>query len=301
MRPARLALLPLMLAAPAAAQTMSGHDMAGMDMSHAETPPAAASPAEPQEGPPAVAEHQTAPPPVPTDHAAERYYDPATMAAAREVLRVEHGGMRMSKVMADLFEYQSRSGGDGYRWSGEAWTGTDLNRLVIKTEGEGAVRGGVEAAELQALYSRAVTRYTDLQIGLRQDFKPTPSRTYLTAGFQTLLPYWIEAQGAVFLSDKGDLLGRIEGTYDLRLTQRLILQPRVELNLAAQDSPKIGVGSGLSTAELGLRLRYEIKREFAPYVGVSYDRRYGRTADYARAAGRDVEATSFVAGVRAWF
>ncbi|OIQ70375.1 copper resistance protein B precursor [mine drainage metagenome] len=295
MRPALFALLPLMLAAPAAAQTMS-HDMAGMDMSQPATPPAAET-----EGPPPVAEPEAKPPPVPTDHAAERHYDARAMAGAREVLRMEHGGMGFSKVMANLLEHQSRSGGDGYRWEGEAWTGTDLNRLVIKTEGEGAVRGGVEAAEIQALYSRAVARYTDLQIGLRQDFKPTPSRTYLTAGFQTLLPYWLETQGAVFLSDKGDLLGRIEGTYDLRLTQRLILQPRVELNVAAQDSPRIGVGSGLSTAELGLRLRYEIKREFAPYVGVSYDRRYGRTADYARAAGRDLEATSLVMGVRAWF
>lgn len=295
-----IALVPMLFAGPAAAQAT--HDMSGMDMSHmghAQTP--AAAPAEGEAGPPPVAESPTAPPPVPTDHAAERYYAPAAMAAAREVLRTEHGGMRMSKLMADLFEHQARSGDDGYRWAGEAWTGGDLNRLVIKTEGEGGVRGGVETAELQALYSRAVTRYTDLQIGLRQDVKPTPSRTYLTAGFQTLLPYWLETEGAVFLSDKGDLLGRLEGIYDLRLTQRLILQPRVELNLAAQDQPRIGVGSGLSTAELGLRLRYELKREFAPYVGVSYDRRYGRTADYARAAGRDVEATSVVVGVRAWY
>lgn len=240
-------------------------------------------------------------PPGATDHAADRVYDPAAMAAAREQLRVEHGGMAVSKVMANLLEHQSRSGGDGYRWEGEAWVGGDLHRLVIKSEGEGAVRGRVEAAELQALYSRAVTRYTDLQFGLRQDFSPGPARTSLAAGAQTLLPYWVEAQAAVFLSGQGDLRGRVEATYDLRLTQRLILQPRVELNLAAQDTPRARLGAGLSTAELGLRLRYELKREFAPYVGVSYDRSYGRTADYARAAGHETHATSLVVGLRGWF
>jgi copper resistance protein B len=108
-------------------------------------------------------------------------------------------------------------------------------------------------------------------------------------------------QGALFLSDRGELLARAEGTYDLRLTQRLILQPRAELNFAAQDVREIGLGSGLTKAELGLRLRYEIRRAFAPYIGVSYDRRYGRTADLARAAGEGVGGARFVAGVRAWF
>lgn len=300
MRPVLLALLPALWAAPAAAQSAGGHadhDMSGHDMSQMDMAPAQAEP----DSPPPVAAPQTTPPPVPADHAADRLYDPAAMARAREVLRLEHGGMTFSKVMANLLEYQARPGGDGYRWEGEAWIGTDLDRLVVRTEGEGEARGGVEAAEVQALYSRAVTRYADLQLGVRHDFKPSPQRTYLAAGFQTLLPYWVEAQGTIFLSDRGDLLGRLEGAYDLRLTQRLILQPRAELNLAASNAPEIGVGSGLSTAELGLRLRYELRREFAPYVGVSYDRRYGRTADYARAAGRDVETTSFVAGLRAWF
>ncbi|MGR4863545.1 copper resistance protein B [Caulobacter sp. LARHSG274] len=308
-------LLVSLLAAPAAAQTMdhAGHAMpatpppaatpqtapAPMDHDgHAmPTPPEAAeqSPA----GAPSVAEQQTPPPPAPDDHAADRYYDPAAMARARGVLLSEHGGATMSKVMANLFEYRPQSGADGYRWDGEAWFGGDINRLVVKTEGEGATGEGVEAAELQLLYSRAVTRYSDLQVGLRQDFKP--GRTYASLGVETLLPYWIETQGALFLSDKGDLLGRLEGAYDLRLTQRWILQPRAELNFAAQDTPRTRTGSGLSTAELGLRLRYELRREFGPYVGVSYERSYGRTADYARAAGRDVDDASLVVGIRAWF
>jgi copper resistance protein B len=142
--------------------------------------------------------------------------------------------------------------------------------------------------------------YTDLQAGVRQDVEPK-SRTYATVGFETLLPYWIEASGALFLSSKGDVLGRAEGAIDWRLTQRLIVQPRAELNFAAQDIPETATGSGLSDAELGLRLRYEIRRAFAPYVGVAWNRRLGRTADYARAQGREVSDTSFVVGLRAWF
>jgi copper resistance protein B len=221
------------------------------------------------------------------------------MDSARALLREEHGGARLSKVMVNLLEYRAGSGADGYHWDGEAWFGGDLNRLVLKSEGEGD-RHGVEAGEIQALYSRAVGPYTDLQVGVRQDVEPK-SRTYVTVGFQTLLPYWVQANGALFLSNKGDVLGRAEGAIDWRLTQRLVLQPRAELNFAAQDIPETATGSGLSEGELGLRLRYEVRREFAPYVGVSWGKRFGRTADYARAQGRDVSDTSFVVGLRAWF
>ena len=278
MRAARVALLAMLWGAPAMAQPMdhSQHDMSAM-----------------------------AQPPQPTatttgDFAADRFYDPAAMARARQVLRAEHGGMSTSKVMANLAEYQAGAGG-GYRWEGEAWTGGDLNRFMVKSEGEGSRREGVGAAEVQALYSRAVAPYTDIQIGVRQDFAPGPARTYAAVGFEALLPYWLEAQGGLYLSGKGDLLARLEGTYDLRLTQRLILQPRAELNFAAQDSRATKTGAGLSRAELGLRLRYEIRRELAPYVGVSYDRAYGRTADFARAAGHDASDTRLVMGLRAWF
>lgn len=241
----------------------------------------------------------TPPPPTPTDHAADRFYDPAAMTAARRSLREEHGGATFSKVIANLAEYQARSG-DGYRWDAQAWYGGDIDRLVIKSEGEGSGREGVEAAEAQALYSRAVGPYFDFQAGLRQDFRPT-ARTYLTAGVEGVLPYWFEVNAAVFLSTRGELLARFEGTYDLRLTQRLILQPRAELNFAAQDTLETRTGAGLSNAELGLRLRYEIRREFAPYVGVSFDRKLGRTADYARLRGEGAGGASFVAGIRTWF
>lgn len=239
------------------------------------------------------------PPPVPADFAADSVFDPAVMARARSQLHMEHGGGIYSKVTINLGELQIRDGENGYRWEGEAWIGGDINRFVVKTEGEGADE--LESAEVQALYSRAVSPYFDLQAGVRQDFQSGPKRTYATVGFEGVAPYWFETSGALLLSSKGELFGRLEGTYDLRLTQRWILQPRVEANLTGQDIPELELGSGVSNIELGLRLRYEIKREFAPYVGVSFDRKFGGTADYARIAGKEVEATSFVIGVRAWF
>ncbi|WP_309604359.1 copper resistance protein B [Phenylobacterium sp.] len=240
-------------------------------------------------------------PPAPTDNAADRFYDPAAMAAARAGLRQEHGGMSTSTVMVNLAEYQARTrGGAGYRWEGQAWFGGDIDRFVVKSEGEGSRRGGLDSAEVQGLYSHAIGPYFNVEGGLRQDFKPR-SRTYATVGVEGLAPYWFDVGGALFLSNKGELLGRIGATYDLRFSQRLILQPRVELNLAAQDTRETRTGAGLSTAELGLRLRYEITREFAPYIGVSYDRKAGKTASYARALGENPETTSLVVGVRAWF
>jgi copper resistance protein B len=240
------------------------------------------------------------PPPPPGDHAADHFFSPISMADARAELQSEHGGAVVSKVMVNLAEYQVRNGADGYRWEGQAWYGGDLNRFVLTSEGEGTRGEGVETAELQALYSRAVGVYTDAQFGLRQDFEPH-NRTYVTAGFQSLLPYWFDVTGALFLSTKGELLGRFEGTYDFLLTNTLILQPRAELNFAAQDTAVTRTGSGLSNAELGLRLRYEITREFAPYIGLSWDRQFGQTANYSRAVGKGVEAKSIVIGIRTFF
>jgi copper resistance protein B len=315
MKVSLIALLPALWAAPALAQHAghhaaptpsapptqanpkpaadphAGHDMSAM--------PGMAAASQTAEGAPPLPDHETPAPPPPVDHLADKVYDPAAMDSARALLREEHGGARLSKVMANLLEHRAGSGADGYHWDGEAWFGGDLNRFVLKSEGEGD-RHGVETGEVQALYSRAVGLYTDLQVGVRQDVEPK-SRTYAMVGVQTLLPYWVQASGALFLSNKGDVLGRAEGAIDWRLTQRLVLQPRAELNFAAQDIPETATGPGLSEGELGLRLRYEVRREFAPYVGVSWARRFGRTADYARAQGRDVSDTSFVVGVRAWF
>lgn len=237
----------------------------------------------------------------PTDHAADAVFGADQMAKSRMMLRHENGGVPAYSIIFNIAEYRVQKGADAYRWDGEGWFGGDIDRFVVKTEGEGAIRGGIESAEVQALYSRAIDPWFNLQAGIRQDFKPGPARTYATVGIEGLAPYWFEVEGALFLSDKGDLLGRIEGYYDQRITQKLILQPRVELNFAAQDVPANGIGSGLSEAELGLRLRYEIKREFAPYIGVSWERKFGDSARFAGAAGDRAEATSLVLGIRAWF
>lgn len=240
-------------------------------------------------------------PPPPMDHYADRQFPAGEMQRARDIMMKESGGQSQYQIMFNLAEFQARKGRDGYRWDGEAWFGKDINRLTLKSEGEGAFREGVESAEIQALYSRAIGPYFNLQAGIRHDFEPGRPTTYATVGFEGLAPYWFEVEGAAFLSDRGDLLGRLEGYYDQRITQRIVVQPRVEFNLAAQDVPETRTGAGLSNAELGLRLRYEISRQFAPYIGISYDAKVGRTARLARAAGEDASSTSFVAGVRFWF
>ena len=244
----------------------------------------------------------TAPAPAPpSDHAADAVFDPADMARARAVLRRENGAFSGSMVLFDLAEYQARTGRDGYRWAGEAWFGGDIDRLLIKTEGEGTFGKPVEDLEIQALYSRAISPFWNAHVGLRHDIVPNPSRTYAVLGIEGIAPYWFHLTGQMFISDKGDLRARLEGSYDERITQRLILQPRAEFNISAQDMPAIGVGSGLTDFELGARLRYEIRREFAPYVGVELSKKTGETGRLARLAGEDPEAVSFVAGLRVWF
>lgn len=239
-------------------------------------------------------------PPPPTDHAAERFFDARAMAESRALLRKEHGDIRWSRVMLETAEVRPSDDGDAYAWEGEASFGGDINRFVLSTEGEGE-DGDLHEAEVQALYSRAIGPYFNLQAGVRQDFEPRPRRTYATVGVEGLAPYWFEVGAALFLSDAGDLSARLEGSYDLRLTQKLILEPRAEVNLAASADRALEEGSGVRDIELGLRLRYAIKPEFAPYVGVHWERKFGDTADFARAAGDGVEDTRFVIGLRAWF
>lgn len=286
-------------------EAMPGMDMsgghAGHDMAMPGMAPDAAAPAAVGMAGTALPAGDGAPPPLPTDHYADRQFGTSAMRPARAQMMRESGAQHLSQVMFNLAEYQVRDGKDGYRWDGEGWFGGDIDRAVVKTEGSGAFPDGVEAAEAQALYSHAIGPYFDLQAGIRHDFAPSPTRTYATIGVEGLAPYMFDTEAAVFLSTKGEVLGRLEGWYDQRLTQRLVLQPRIELNLSAQDIPATRVGAGLSDAELGLRIRYEFARKFAPYVGVSYGAKTGRTASYARADGKDVTTTSLVAGVRFWF
>ena len=240
-------------------------------------------------------------PPVPADHAADAFYDSAEMARARAAMLKESGGMAFSQLMLDRLEYRMGKGADGYHWEGEGWIGGDINRFAFKTEGEGAFGGPLERAEVQALYSRAIDPWFNLEAGVRHDIRPDPRRTYAVVGIEGLAPYWFEVSAQAFLSNRGDAHLRLEGSYDQRISQRLILQPAAEINVAAQDVPELGIGSGVSDVELGLRLRYEFAREFAPYVGVNWERKLGDTARLARADGERASATSLVMGVRFWF
>lgn len=209
-------------------------------------------------------------------------------------------------VLVDLLEYSLDDGPDAVRWDVEGWVGGDWNRVWLRTEGNQRFAGGDRGeAEAQLLYSRLVAPYWELQVGVRHQrlygTGPDESRTFLSLGFEGLAPYWFDVEPFLFVSENGDVSARLAATYDLFLTQRLILQPRFEIDLAAQDVEEFGVGAGVNDVELGLRLRYEIRREWAPYVGVSWVRKVGRTADLARREGEVVGDVSFVAGVRLWF
>ncbi|MBX9644278.1 MAG: copper resistance protein B, partial [Novosphingobium sp.] len=221
----------------------------------------------------------------PSDWYADRIFTKEEMERARQKMMKASGGVSVQYIAFDLAEYVVHKNKNSYRWDGEAWFGGDINRFVFKYEGEGEFRGPLDDLELFGLYSRAISPYWNLQAGIRYDVKPDPSRTYAVVAIEGLAPYWFEVTAAAFLSNKGELRGRIEGFYDQRITQRLILQPRLEANLSAQTITELGVGSGLSNLELGVRLRYEIKKEFAPYIGFEWIQQFGESARYTRANG----------------
>jgi copper resistance protein B len=232
--------------------------------------------------------------------AADAIWGADAMRASRKDLRRMHGEMISHWFQADRMEYRSRQGHNGYLWDVQAYVGGDLDKLWIKSEGEGSFGEVAEQAEVQALWSHAIAPFFDLQTGVRQDIAG-PDRTHAVIGIQGLVPYAFEVDAAAFLSSKGDVTARIEVELDQRVTQRLILQPRAELNLSAQNIPQLGIGAGIDGAELGVRLRYEIAREFAPYIGIEQEWRAGKSADYARARGESVSVTNYVIGVRFWF
>lgn len=237
----------------------------------------------------------------PADWYADRIFPREEMQRSREAMMKESGSTTFRYLSFDLAEYVVHKGKDSYRWEGEAWFGGDINRFVFKYEGEGEFGGALDDLELSGLYSRAVSPYWNLQAGIRYDVKPDPSRTYAVIGVEGLAPYWFKVSAAAFLSNKGELRGRIEGYYDQRITQKLILQPRLEANLSAQTIRELGVGAGLSNLEVGARLRYEIKKEFAPYIGFEWIRQFGESARFTRANGGQVSDPHFVMGMRIWF
>ena len=187
-----------------------------------------------------------------------------------------------------------------FRWEGQGWVGTDYDKLWIKSEGT-LSKGAVDDGQQQFLYSRAVTTYFDLQGGLRSDIDSRPTRDWAAFGIQGLAPYFFDLEVTGFVSGEGHLAAKLEASYDLLLTQRLILQPQVEFNVYSKADPARLVGAGFSDIDTGLRLRYEFSRKFAPYFGVVYQGKVGQTAIFARQAGESTGDFRFVFGLRAWF
>ena len=202
--------------------------------------------------------------------------------------------------LADKLEWQDADDGSALAWDLSGWVGGDIDRLWLRSEGE-RVNGKTEDAEVQALWGHAISPWWDVVTGVRQDFKPGAPQTWAALGVQGMALYNFEAEATAFIGEGGQTAARLEGDYDILLTNRLILQPTAELNVYGKNDPQRGIGSGLSNTEAGLRLRYEIRREFAPYIGVTWNRTYGKTADYARDEGEDRSEARLVVGVRLWF
>ncbi|MFC3670065.1 copper resistance protein B [Novosphingobium pokkalii] len=245
---------------------------------------------------------QSPPPPPPQEHAADALFDAAAMGRARAALRHENGGMAVSQVMIDQFE--ARGGGD-YAWEAKGWWGGDSDRLALETRGEGAFAGRIDRAEVQAGWLHALDPWFNLRAGVRQDLAAGNHRTHAALTIEGLAPYWFDVEASVFLSTRGELSGRAEASYDQRVTQRLVVQPRAELEWAAQAMPSAdsgrSEGAGINRVETGLRLRYEIRRTFVPYLGVAWERRLGGSARAARSGGEPASALRVLAGVRLWW
>ena len=213
---------------------------------------------------------------------------------------MEHAPEVNSYVLFNRLEAWDTDHGTGQAWKGQAWIGTDLNRVWLRSEGE-RVGGRTESADVELLYGRSIARWWDVVAGIRHDFKPGASQDFAAIGVIGLAPYKFEVEATAYIGQSGQTAARFEAEYETLLTNRLILQPLVEVNLFGQNDERRGIGSGLSTVEAGLRLRYEFTRKFAPYIGVVRERAFGGTADFRRAEGEDIDDTRFVAGLRIWF
>jgi copper resistance protein B len=266
---------------------------------------------------------QPAPAPAVHDHAqpaqeakpdtSSTYQPPALTAADRAAAFPDLSGHDMSAhmdddpfvwmVLVDRLEWQQASSDHALAWDAKAWLGHDDNRLWLRSEGRGEPpeHGRVEHADIEALWGKPISPWWDVLFGVRHDFNPSPSQTWAAIGVQGMAPYKFDVQATAYVGEGGQTAAQVEVEYDVLLTNRLILQPRIEAIAYGRDDAERGIGSGLSEVDAGLRLRYEIRRDFAPYVGIEWGRSYGRSADFARAEGEEIEDTRLVAGVRFWF
>lgn len=218
---------------------------------------------------------------------------PAQMAQTMQMDDDAHFGL----IRVDEFEHALDSGNAA--WKADAWYGGDIDKLWLRSEGER--EGGRTSARAELFWDRAFSPFWDCQFGARADSGAGPARQWLAFGVSGLAPYWFELEATGYVGSQGRTALRLRAEYELLITQRLILQPESEANLYGKSDPRRDSGSGLSDIEFGLRLRYEIRREFAPYIGIVRRQRYGETADFVRAAGHAALDSEFVAGLRIWF
>jgi copper resistance protein B len=202
-------------------------------------------------------------------------------------------------VLLDQLEWREVEDRDALVWDAQAWYGNDYTKLWLKSQGERVA--GEHEGRAELYLDRVLARWWSLQVGVRQDFSEGPSRSWAGIGIQGLAPHWFEVEATAFVGEQGRIAAIFSGEYEILLTQRLILQPKIEFDLYSKEDRDNGIGSGLADTELALRLRYEFRREFAPYVGIVWIHLYGETAEFARTEGRDTDDLQFVAGIRFWF
>ncbi|MFT5397818.1 MAG: copper resistance protein B [Planctomycetota bacterium] len=204
----------------------------------------------------------------------------------------------MTKI--DQLEIRDSDEGNVTAWEGSLWMGKDYDKFWIKTEGE-RTSEGTETAEIQLLYGRAVDPNWDLVVGLKHDAYPEPSRDWFAIGFSGVAPYFFEVDSSLFIGENGQANLRFQAEYELMLTQKWVLSPEIEMNWFSEADEVVGIGKGFANLEAGLRLRYEINRQLAPYIGINHERLLGDTKDLAKSANAETDATQVVGGVAFWF
>lgn len=283
---ALVGLLAVLPAARAGAQSAPATPATDPHAGHGAPPPAPIPkpPAPPQELPPFI----------------PRLTDEDRKAAFPDVEgHTVHDRALHTFVLLDQAEWQATADGSGVNLDGKGWMGFDRDRLWFRAEG-GGDSGQVDDAQAHILYGRQFSRWWDVLAGIRQDFRPGPAQTWAAVGVQGLAPYWFEIEATAYVGAGGRTHARLEVEYELLLTNRAILQPLFELEIFGKSDPDRGLGAGISTTEFGFRLRYEVRRELAPYVGVTWNTKWGDTAAFAAAAGEDTGGARLVAGLRLW-
>lgn len=212
----------------------------------------------------------------------------------------DHGGGIYTYLLFNRLEAWDADPGTGQAWEARGWVGTDMHKLRLRSEGE-RVRGHTESADIEVLYGHPVSRWWDVVAGVRHDIAPGADQDFAAIGVTGMAPYKFEIEATAYIGTSGQTAARVEAEYELLLTNRLILQPLVEAQWHGKDDASRGIGSGLGKIEAGLRLRYEVTRKFAPYIGLVHERSFGGTADLRRDEGEPTEDTRVIAGVRLWF